>query len=880
MDGPLLATKLRLPAPRANAIRRPRLLERLRDPGRVVLVAAPAGFGKTSVLADWLSGLEGSVAWVALDDHDDDPARFWRYVLAAIGTAQPEAAEPALALLGAAPTEAVLATLVNTIEERGWRITLALDDYHLIANPEIHAGVEFLATRLPEGSRVVLSTRADPPLPLGRLRARGELTELRAADLRFGRRETAEYLTESMGLDLDDSHADLLADRTEGWIAALQLAALSLRGRDDPAEFLAGFAGDDRYVVDYLVEEVLHKQTDPVRRFLLRTSVLDRLSGELCDAVTGEPGSARMLDDLDRAHLFVVPLDDHREWYRYHHLFGEMLRARLRDEDPQAVAGLHRRAGDWFADHGDVDAAVEHLLAGGAFDAAAAAIKSAVPDMQRERREVRLASWFAALPADMVRADPELGLGYAGSLLSSGRTEGVDDLLAEAERSVGSGSADLKALRRGLTLYRAARALATGEIAAAVGHADEAVALARDGAPLDRGSAHGIRGLVLWAHGDLEEALAAWRISLRALEEAGHLSDVLGGSIAVVDILTALGRLNDAETVARRGLELATRTDPPLRGAVDMHVALAELLRVRDDLVGARAHLDAAEALGEYAGLPQSRHRRRMTAALVHHAEGDLDAALAVIGDAAVLYTPDFFPEVRPIAALRARLLLAAGRRADAIDEIRRRGVAESGELDYLGEYDRVTLTRVLLGGSDADIATAEGLVDRMLDVAREAGRGGVVLELLVLRALIDHRHDRRESALDALARAVAMAEPEGAVRVFAGDGGALAPLLAALARRDGDTPFLRRLRAAARTGDTPPASSMSSGLLDPLTERELEVLRLLASDLSGPEIARRLVVSLNTLRTHTKSVYAKLHATSRREALRAAAELGLLRSP
>jgi LuxR family maltose regulon positive regulatory protein len=883
MDGPLLATKLHPPARRAAVVPRPRLTERLGEPARLVVVVAPAGFGKTSVLAEWLADSDGGqAAWLSLDDRDSDATQFWRYALTALERAHPGVASEALALLDAAPPslETVLATLANALESRGAEVALVLDDYHVIESAAVHESVTFLVESLPPAARLVIASRIDPPLPLARWRARGELVELRADQLRFTPGESSVYLTETMGLELAAADAETLADRTEGWIAALQLAALSLEGRDQPSAFIADFAGDDRYIVDYLVEEVLRRQPDAVRAFLVQTSVLGRLSGDLCDAVTGVTGSAAMLEHLERANLFLVPLDAHRGWYRYHHLFAEMLRARLLAEARDSIPALHRRASDWFAEHGHLPDAVDHAIEAGAFDRAAQLIKAAMPGMQQQRQEVALAAWFARLPAELVRADPDLGVGFAGVLLSSGRTEGVERLLAEAEAAPGSSPDSIRAVRSGIALYRAAHALANGELEVADAQTETAMHLAQDGTHLDRGSAYGLRGLVLWARGDLENARNAWMTSLDALERAGHLSDVLGGSIAIGDILLAQARLHDAEQLYRRGLALAHTSTPPLRGAADMHTGLAEVLRERGDLEGAREQLRAAEALGEHAGLPQNRHRRRMTTARLLQAQGQTAAALPLLDEAEALYTPDFFPEVQPIAALRARLLLASGRVTEARDSLRARRLDPDDPLDYLHEYAHVTLARLLLAEADDAESVARGLrlLDRLLAAAQAGGRRGVEIEVLVLRALAAQRAGHTVDALEGLVRAVALAEPEGYLRVFADEGEPLAHLVAALAKRSGATRYLRRLQAAAgAAASVPPAAD---GLVDPLSERELEVLRLLATDLSGPDIARHLVVSLNTVRTHTKNIYAKLGATSRREAVRRAGELGLLGSP
>ena len=367
---PLVETKLHIPSPRRNLINRPRLQERLAGAAdsKLILVSAPAGFGKTTLVTAWLGSIAdqgAAVAWLSLDELDNDPGVFWSYILASLGSAVPGLGINARALLDStgAPTDAVLATLVNELHDADRDVYVLLDDYHVIDQSDVQRGLSYLLDHLPERAHLLLTTRADPPLPLARLRARGELVEVRAADLRFTPGEAAAYLNGTMGLDLSPADISTLEARTEGWIAALQLAALSIRGRDDVGTFLAGFAGDDRFIVDYLVGEVLQRQHDSVRQFMLRTSILERLQGSLCDAVTGGTGGRAALEALDRDNLFVIALDDRREWYRYHHLFADVLRARLREEDPEAPAELHRRAGEWFASHDDPSSAIRHATA-------------------------------------------------------------------------------------------------------------------------------------------------------------------------------------------------------------------------------------------------------------------------------------------------------------------------------------------------------------------------------------------------------------------------------------------------------------------------------------------------------------------------------------
>src|SRR5215211_6760037 len=437
----LLATKLHIPRTRPGFVARPRLVDRLApaQAGELTLVCAPAGFGKTALLADWARRDPRPVAWLSLDDADNDPARFWRHLAAALETVCPGVADRVAALLqGLQPTsfEAVVTTLVNELAGVTGEVVLLLDDYHLIQAPQVHQSMELLLAHLPSQLRLVLASRADPPLPLARLRARGQLAELRERDLRFSPEETAELLRTAVGSELPEAAVVALADRTEGWVAGLQLAALSLQGRINPAAFIDGFSGSHRYVLDYLTEEVLDGQPDHLVRFLLETSILERLCGPLCDAVTGRADSQALLEQVERANLFLVPLDEVRGWWRYHHLFADLLRARLAQEQPERVPELHASAAAWCEAHGLVDDAVRHALAAGEPSWVARLIEQHTDAMLWRFEHATVRRWLEALPAELVGSRPRLCLAQAYGALLSGRLEAVEPRLADAERAL------------------------------------------------------------------------------------------------------------------------------------------------------------------------------------------------------------------------------------------------------------------------------------------------------------------------------------------------------------------------------------------------------------------------------------------------------------
>src|SRR5580692_7995279 len=700
MAGPLLETKLHVPRWRRSLVARPRLSERLSRGAEsaLTLVSAPAGFGKTTLLAEWLAAAlnDGrSVAWLSLDQRDNDSALFWTYLVAALNTGGPAVGAGALALLQLPqpPGEAGLVALLNDLDAIPDDVVLVLDDYHVIDARDVQDGMAFLLEHLPPQIHLVIASRTDPALPLARLRGRGELAEIRAADLRFTPGEAAAYLNEVMGLALTAADVAALEGRTEGWIAALQLAALSMQGREDTAAFIDGFAGDDRYIVDFLAEEVLQRQPEHVQHFLLQTSILDRLSGPLCDAVTGQDGGKAKLTALERGNLFLVPLDDRRQWYRYHQLFADVLHARLLDEQPDEVPELHRRASRWLEQNGEPSEAIRHALAAADFERAADLVELAIPAMRRSRQEAAVLGWLKLLPDEVVRVRPVLSVGFAGALLAGGEYEGVEARLRDAERwldgatgiRAGSQAADMvvvddeefRRLPAEIELYRAAQALARGDGPGTVRHARRALELSPADEHLGRASAAALMGLAFWASGDLEAGYSGYAECMAGLRRAGHIADTFGCAIAIADIRRTQGRLGEAMRTYEQALQRASQPGGPvLRGTADMYVGMSELHRERDDLPAATQQLLRSQELGEHTGLPQNRYRWRVAMARIREAEGDLGGALDLLDEAERLYVSDFFPNVRPVPALKARVRVAQGELGEALGWARERGLS------------------------------------------------------------------------------------------------------------------------------------------------------------------------------------------------------------
>jgi LuxR family transcriptional regulator, maltose regulon positive regulatory protein len=895
MPTPILATKLYIPPLRPHVVIRSRLLERLNEGlhRKLTLIAAPAGFGKTTLVSAWVAGCDQQVAWLSLDKGDSDPTRFLTYLVAALQTIAATLGEGVSGVLHSPqppPTESILTALLNEITTIPDQFVLVLDDYHVIDAQPIDQALTYLVDHLPTQMHLVIATREDPPLPLARLRARDHLTEVRAADLRFTLSETAAFLTQVMGLSLSAADIARLSDHTEGWIVGLQLAALSMQGHQDVPGFIRAFAGDHRYIVDYLVEEVLQRQPEPVRSFLLQTAILDRLHGSLCDAVTGQEEGHARLEALERGNFFVVPLDDQRHWYRYHHLFAEVLSAHLLAEQPDQVSTLHRRASEWYEQNGSVADAIRHALEACDFERAAGLVERAVPEMRRSRQEATVLGWLRALPDELLQVRPVLSVAYAWALLASGELEGVETRLWDAERWLDTtadrsemvvvGDEEYRRLPAAIAVYRAVHAQVRGDVADTMNYARRALDLVPEDDHLVRGAAAALLGLASWASGDLEAAHRTYAEGMARVQRAGNLSDAINGTIALADIRIAQGRLHEAMRTYERGLQRALEQgEPILRGTADLHVGMSELHREQNDLHAATQDLLRSKELGERTGLPQNRSRWCVAQARIREAQGDLEGALDLLHEAERLYVSDFSPNVRPVAALVTRVWAAQGRVGEAIGWAREQGLFVSDDLSYLREFEHITLARVLLARSKSDradrsIHEAVGLLERLLLAAEEGERTGSVIEILVLQALAHQVQGDIPAALMPLQQALSLAEPEGYVRIFVDEGPPMAVLLEEAAKHGIAPHYVRHLLTA--LGSAKARTPVKQVLIEPLSERELEVLRLLGTGLNGPEIARELVVSLNTMRTHTKNIYSKLGVNTRRAAVRRAEELDL----
>jgi LuxR family maltose regulon positive regulatory protein len=907
----LLATKLHVPGPQPGFVARPRLAETL-DEGlarRLILVCAPAGFGKTALLADWVRRGGRPAAWLSLDAGDNDPARFWRHVVAALDGVRPGIAERAGPLMGppAPPSFVGLVTaLINDLAAQPGRgeLLLVLDDYHLIDTQPVHESLMFLLEHLPPALKLVLASRADPPLPLARLRARGQLAELRAADLRFTAGEAAALLSESAGTGLPGEAVAALAARTEGWAAGLQLAALSLRGRPDVAGFVADFSGSHRYILDYLTGEVLDRQPELLREFLLETSVLERLSGGLCDAVTGRDDGQAMLEQVEQAGLFLVPLDELRGWWRYHHLFADLLRARLQQQRPGRVAVLHRAAATWCEEHGLADDAVRHALGAGDPAWAARLIEQHFDATLYLRSEGATAQrWLAALPAELVQSRPRLLLAQVLLAATLGRAEAMEPPLDAAERalaraalaaddpfepSAGKAASMLANIPAQIALHRGFLAQLRGDAEGTAAFASQALAELGGDERLLSSTAQGLLAAAEWFRGRLADAEQAFLSSIAGWQAGQPIS---WGVYQLGRVQRAQGRLDAAADTYQRTLDIAVPSSAsPAPPAGPAYVGLGEVAYQRNELGSALRHVTDGIALCRQFLYPAPLGAGLVTLAWIRQAQGDPGGAAEAMGEAGRAgLGPGVTGLLNPVPAQRARLLLTQGDVAATARWAEERGLRPDDEPGYPREPEYLVLARVLLAqGRPAQALT---LLERMLSAAAAQGRNGSVIEIGALRALALAACGDQDAAVDALARSLTLGCSQGYVRVFADEGAPMAALLGRLVRAQ------KAERAAAR--DVPPgwlasvlrgfggkdgpqgagrdAAVVVPELVEQLTARELEVLELMAAGMPNPRIAEQLVVTLDTVKKHVSHLLGKLGAANRTEAVTRARQLGLL---
>jgi LuxR family maltose regulon positive regulatory protein len=929
MAVPLLSTKLCIPPVRPELVPRPRLVERLNAgllgqsgsfARKLTLISAPAGFGKTTLLSEWAHSGDRSetcpyVTWLSLDERDNDLAHFLAYLIAALQKIDEDVGASLLNAFQSPqrpPIEELLTALINQIDAIPERSVLILDDYHLVTAQPIHDAVAFLLDYLPVNMHLVIATRADPPLPIALLRGRGQLTELRSTDLRFTAEEAAEFTRRVSGLELSADDVAALASRTEGWIAGLQMAAVSMRGQENIADFIRAFTGSERYILDYLIEEVLRRQPENIQTFLLQTSILDRLTGPLCDAVlrvsapvlSAVEGSANQrasesladsqatLEHLERNNLFVVPLDSKRRWYRYHHLFADLLRHRLRQAHPDLTPILHGRAGAWYEQNGLIAEAIDHALAAGDPEWAAYLVEQAAESTMLRSEFATLLCWVEALPEDLVYTRPRLCVYQALSLVLGGQPLDVAESrlqkAVEADKD-GSVAGEVTAFRALIAAYRGKRERSTKL-------SQQALELLPEESLFFRSFVAGFLGLAHLYSGDVEPATRAFEEAVRVSEKTGNVVIAVLARCHLAELSMLKGRVDEAEVFYKQALDVAVGDRgqlQPIAGVALIGLGRMELERY--DLEAAERHLtegiELADRWGEagtisgYTGL-----------ARVRQAQGDERGALEAVQMALRLAERFDAMEVDDIGAAlcQARLWIAQGNIEAAARWAETRGLEKHLSLETLkeeiasvfslyrfGEY--AAWARLLLAQDRPEDALS--VLRPLLQAAEDAGWVVYCIEILALQALALQAQGNVAQALAALERALALslAEPGGFVHIFVQKGAPMAQLLYQAAARGVKPEYAGRLLAAFPASEAPEpfreTPAERAAMVEPLSEREIEVLQLVAEGLSNREVAGRLFLSVSTVKAHTYNIYSKLGVHSRTQAVAKARALGILSS-
>lgn len=898
MKTPLLQSKFYIPQTDFDSRRgtvlvsRPRLIERLNEGvGRkLTLISAQAGFGKTTLVSQWLRLVEWPVAWISLDEGDNDPSRFLRYFVAALQSISisPHFGQHVLGMLPSPqppPLDALLTVLVNELAQFSDPLLLILDDYHLITAQPIHDILSFLLHYAPPTFHLLITTRLDPPLPLARLRGRRELTELRAADLRFTPDEVAQFFNQVGVLELTSEDIAALSTRTEGWAVALQLVSIYLQGRTNVSNFVHTITGSHRYILDYLVEEVLQQQSDASQTFLLQTAILDSLSAPLCDAVTGQNNGLTMLEHLQRNNLFIVSLDDEPRWYRYHHLFAGFLRVRLQAEQPDLQPTLHRQAAEWYQKHEYLAEAISHYLKAGELEAIADLIEEQDEYFLVRGENATLRGWIEALPKALVRTRPRLSITYAWALVAIGDVDALESGLQDVEHALATPQTTEEEYRGEVQAIRAFLAFWQHDYKQATELSQHALAQL----PPQQGSLRALLAFnlanVYARMGQVDAAIDYYEQAVAASRQAGNLSVALYALGYLGEWQALSGELHDAAHTYQRALQLATMPDGTLIPVAALaHIGLGKLHYQWNQLDDAAHHLSKGRELSQQAGILRAALDSLMTNALVKH-QGKPERTDDILQEVEELaYRWQQEEPIRQVQAIRARLAIAQGDLKAAARFLRQCSVSVNDEIPSAQRaiYPYLSLARLLIAqgsakASGTHLPDAERLLTRLLTLTQTTNRTSQQIEILILHALLLDAQGKTSAAMAELQQALKLAEPEGYIRLFVDEGAPLQKLLEQTHRSD----YIQRLLSAfphhEQAPPVPTPAPAPPPLLEPLTKREQQVLRLMAADLQSPEIAAQLFIAVSTVRSHIKHIYAKLDAHSRYEAVMRAEELNLL---
>jgi LuxR family maltose regulon positive regulatory protein len=885
-----LSTKLYIPPVRPTLMSRPRLYDRLAptNANRLVLVSAPPGYGKTTLISSWLAENRCPACWLSLDESDNDPVRFLQYLTRGLAQIIPAMEIQSPGMLREPSSDAWMNPILNAIALQAGPIVLVLDDFHLIQSQPVLDMVTLLVERMPLQMRLILLSRTDPPLPLARWRARGQMEEVRAGHLKLTTHEIAVFMNSLMHLPLSGEDIGALEARTEGWIAGLQLAALSMQGRPDAHDFVAAFTGSHHYIMDYLLEEVLKRQPESMRTFLLKTSILERLCGPLCEAIIGETGERidgqAILQELERRNLFLVPLDEVRHWYRYHHLFADVLNQHLERMMPEQIHDLHIRASEWFEQRGFIPEAIHHTLMARDPERAVRLVEENGCLLLMAGQVVTLDRWLEAV-APFAPTHPWFAILKGWVLALTGQQEQVGQVLDRAERVLSAldpaleSTAVVRIMRGALAAARAYTANVQRDPSAAE-YARQALACLPEGDALGdvlRSLATLILGDTAWISGRLEEAKKAYGEAVRIGRAANNPHLVILGNSNLAEILIEQGQPDLAVARFSEALQVATRADGSKSPWVDRVLAgLSRVAYQRNDLSSAARYAEQCVAMCRQSGYLEFAAVGHVMLAQVERLQGRPEEAAEAMHTADAM-SRENVPAARwPtwVQCVLARMRLAQGNTEQVGGFLKKHAISPGDEFSTARAPLVLVLLRLYLAQGEYDSALA--LSQRLLGAAEATDRMGTGIEILILRAIAYQGKRELAQALSTLERAIVLAEPARTVRVFLDEGEPMARLLFQARAHHLGTPYLAELLSAlpAESGTAAPASQP---LVEPLSARELEVLALIAAGHSNEEIASKLIISVKTAKRHISNIYGKLGVKSRTQAVALARELKLV---
>lgn len=907
MSIPILKTKLYVPRLCSRVVVRPTLIDQINKNAdcKLTVIAAPTGYGKSTLISEWATNSNCPFVWVSLEEKDNDLIRFLSYFIAALQTIEKDICQGILEMFHSMDVigmDSLLTAIVNEIEAVSTRFVFVLDDYHLIDNQEINEVLSFLLNHLPSTMRLVIITREEPLLSLASLRSKNQLIEIRTKDLRFTHSEAVAFFNQVMGIKLSDKDIKRLESRTEGWIAGMQLAAISLQKQKNIPEFVDSFSGSHNFIMDYLIEEVFSQLSEEIQAFLLQTSILNRLSGPLCDAIThnSSESSQLALEYLHNKNMFIVPLDNDRKWYRYHHLFLDLLRQKALKEYPFEcnkglnISELHSRASQWFENNGLINEAIHHAALGKDFERAAALIEMSWSEMDRNLQSGIWLSWVKKIPDEIVQLRPVLCVGYAWALLDSGAFEGCESRLKDAEKCIEILSKNktqqtdvlnivvvdeeqYKILPAIISAARGYLALVRGDVKTAIRHTKNALYLFPEGAYYNKDVITTILGLAQWTNGEIEEAFKTITKGIK------NVTMEIMVAVVLAELNIEQGKLDQAVMIYEKAL-LDTRKKKNVYQIpiASFYVGLGNIELIRGNLDHVEVLLQKSMEHAKQGALPNWQYKWYLLKAQLSKSKGRFDSALELYNKSEHYYFDDPLPDPYPLSALKVRILIKQGKIKTAKKWVKKQQLSIEDELNYLSEFEHITLVRVLIAeyrqfNNTNALSDAKQLIRRLLIEAVKGKRTGPVIELYILQALVEDLNGSLELALESLRIAIKLAETEQYIQIFIDEGIHMYLLLSKLTVDYVYSDYFSKLLETFKKMVALNESRHTQMAIEPLTKREQEVLLLIVEGLSNREISERLFLALSTVKNYNQNLYEKLEVKNRTAAIKKARELGLI---